>query len=335
MTDFTWYALGDPEARGFDDVERRYDRLPARARGRVPDVVWDLSRSSSSLFNRFRTNATTIHARWTVAGETLAMAHMPATSVSGLDLYGKDTQGIWRWVGVGQPAVSPGTNEWPIAEGLDGIERDYTLYYPLFNQLESVEIGLPEGASFERLPPDTRQPIVYYGTSIIHGASASRNGMALPAQLGRRLDRRVIGLGFSGNGKMEVELAELIAEIDAAVYVIDCLPNMEADLIRERTTPFLDTLRGLRPHTPILMIEDRTLTNAWCIPDRRARHDASRREYRAAVDARTDPNLHYLEGEHLLGVDGEATVDSSHPTDLGFTRMADILEPILGKLLSS
>src|SRR5690625_7653831 len=41
------------------------------------------------------------------------------------------------------------------------------------------------------------------GTSIIHGIAASRAGMSLPAILGRRLGRDVVGLGFSGNGKME------------------------------------------------------------------------------------------------------------------------------------
>src|SRR5690625_7315134 len=73
------------------------------------------------------------------------------------------------------------------------------------------------------------------GTSIIHGIAASRAGMSLPAILGRRLGRDVVGLGFSGNGKMETAVAELLAEIDAAVYVVDCLPNMDADLVRGRS----------------------------------------------------------------------------------------------------
>mgnify|MGYP003725804593 CR=1 FL=1 len=44
-------------------------------------------------------------------------------------------------------------------------------------------------------------------------------------------------------------------------------------------------------------------------------------------------NLLYLEGENQLGDDGEATVDSSHPTDLGFMRMADAFEPVLRQAL--
>ena len=40
-------------------------------------------------------------------------------------------------------------------------------------------------------------------------------------------------------------------------------------------------------------------------------------------------------GEHLLGDDGEGTVDSSHPTDLGFVRQADAFEKVLRPILKS
>ena len=39
--------------------------------------------------------------------------------------------------------------------------------------------------------------------------------MAYTAILQRRLDREIINLGFSGSGKMEPEMADLISEIDA------------------------------------------------------------------------------------------------------------------------
>jgi hypothetical protein len=35
----------------------------------------------------------------------------------------------------------------------------------------------------------------------------------------------------------------------------------------------------------------------------------------------------------LFGSDGEATVDAVHPTDLGFMRIAGILEPAIRPLL--
>jgi hypothetical protein len=43
--------------------------------------------------------------------------------------------------------------------------------------------------------------------------------------------------------------------------------------------------------------------------------------------------LHYLEGNGLLGLDGEDTVDGSHPTDLGFFRQANAFETALRQIV--
>ena len=90
------------EGRGFDDVKNFYDRLPARAQGSVPDPVWNLSRDSAGICARFSSDATALHARWTLRKKRLAMEHMPATGVSGLDLYVR-LENAWRWLAVGQP----------------------------------------------------------------------------------------------------------------------------------------------------------------------------------------------------------------------------------------
>ena len=42
--------------------------------------------------------------------------------------------------------------------------------------------------------------------------------MVHTAILQRRLDQPVVNLGFSGNGKMEMEVVELMTEIDASCY---------------------------------------------------------------------------------------------------------------------
>src|SRR5207248_2870477 len=80
--------------------------------------------------------------------------------------------------------------------------------------------------------------------------------------LGRRLNCPVINLGFSGNGRMDPEMASLLAELDAAVYILDCLPNLSAKEVAERTEPFVRILRKARPQTPIVLVEDRSFANA-------------------------------------------------------------------------
>src|SRR5262249_39444636 len=143
--DLLWYdaKLLGVEGQGFADVAATYDRLPAKAEKLVRKEVWGLSRHSAGLCVRFRTNATTIHARWTLTGKNPALPHMPATGVSGLDLYARAPSGKWQWLGVGRPTVTP-TNTAVLARGLPTSEgREFILYLPLYNGVNSVEIGLP------------------------------------------------------------------------------------------------------------------------------------------------------------------------------------------------
>ncbi len=321
------------EGRGWDDTLRFYDRLPQRAQGVVPPPVWDLSRHSAGMLTRFEADSPILAARWDLLSPSLAMDHMPASGVSGLDLYADDN-GRWRWAALGRATKQ--SNEWPLLEGLEPATRRFMLYLPLYNGVESVRVGIERGASLRPLPARTRKPIVFYGTSIVHGGCASRPGMAHPAILGRRLDSPVINLGFSGNGRSEPEVAELLSELDAAAFVIDPLPNMTPEQVAQRMVPLVRILRRRHARTPIVLVEDRTFTNAWLLPQRMKDHAARRAHLRAAFEQLRSEGLdpiEYLPADNLLGDDEEATVDSSHPTDVGFVRMADALEPVLRKVL--
>ncbi len=92
------------EGKGWQDTERFFDRLPAKARGFVPEPVWELSHYSAGMCIRFTTNSAVIEAEWALYSERLAMPHMPATGVSGLDLYVKMPDGKWRWAGAARPS---------------------------------------------------------------------------------------------------------------------------------------------------------------------------------------------------------------------------------------
>jgi lysophospholipase L1-like esterase len=326
------------EGRGWNDTKAFYDRLPAKAEGKVRKPVWELSRNSAGLCVRFVTDATTIHARWALTESWLYLPNTTAIGKSGLDLYVRTAPGSWRWLAVGQPTAQ--TNKVKLIENLIPGKREYLLYLPLYNGTQLVELGVPPGATLEVAGPwgpGGRKPIVFYGTSILQGLSASRPGMVHSAILGRRFNWPTINLGFSGNGKMEPEMADLLAELDPSVYVIDCLPNMVADEIKERVEPFVRKLRTAHPDTPIVLVEDRTMQDSFMISGRMEYyHLKDRAELKAACERlRTAgvKNLHYIEGEHLLGDDGEGTVDSSHPNDLGFMRQAEIFAGVLAPLL--
>lgn len=323
------------EGQAWQDTLDPYDRLPARAEGVVRKEVWDLSRHSAGLAARFATDAATIRVRWTLRNERLAMPHMPATGVSGVDLYVR-LPGGWRWVANGRPEKT--SNEQVLLRNWPDGRREYLLYLPLYNGVRRVEVGVPEGAALEAGSARSGgvKPVVFYGSSILQGGCASRPGMAYPAILGRRLDWPMVNLGFSGNGKSEPEMAKLMAEIDAAVYVYDSLPNLTAEEARERVEPFLRTIREAHPRMPVVLVENAIYTDTPFSEPRRTLIAEKNRTLRAVYEKMRkggDRRLFYVTAERLFGADGEATVDGTHPTDVGFMRMADAIEPVLRKAL--
>lgn len=320
------------EGRAWPEMERLrwFDRFPAAAQKTVTSAVWNLSRDSTGMMVRFKTDATAIHVHYKVVKTALGMPHMPATGVSGVDLYARDDAGKWRWVQVTRPATQEIKAE--IIKDLAPGFREYAAYLPLYNGVEFLHVGVPKGARFEGLTPRREKPIVFYGTSITHGACASRPGIVHPAILGRRLDVPVVNLGFSGNGRMDTAVGDYLTQVDAAAYVIDCLPNMNAAAVREKCVPLVRQLRKARPDTPIILVEDRRFTNSWITPAKAKFHDenhAALREAFAALQKEGIRGLHYIAGDQLLGTDTEGATDASHPNDLGFMRQADVMEPVL------
>jgi hypothetical protein len=334
-----WYdiQLLNIEGKGWKDTLAPFDRFPAKAEKTVPAPVWGLSRHSAGMCVRFMTESSKIHFKWSLTSSSLAMPHMPATGVSGLDLYVRSPKdGKWQWVSVGQPKQQKdNTHSVTMFDGL----KECLLYLPLYNGVSSIEIGIPKGKSLSKgpdRPAEHQKPIVFYGTSITQGGCASRPGMVHTAILGRKFERPVINLGFSGNGRMDQSVVDLLAELDPALYVIDCLPNMQAKEITERTIPLVGKLRSKHPETPILLVEDRTYANAPVMEDLKKRNEQSRKalwkEFDKLDSARM-PAIYYLSGDKLLGEDGEGTVDGSHPTDLGFQRQADAFAEAISPLL--
>ena len=325
------------EGRAFGELERKrwFDRFPASADGQVTPAVWNLSRDSAGLMVRFKTDSSYIWADYTLLRERINGVNMTPIGASGLDLYARDDAGKWRWVGVARPEKKEVRVE--LANTLKPGLREYAIYLPLYNGVEKLSVGVAPSATFEPLAPRTDKPIVFYGTSITHGASASRPGMVHTAILGRRFDRSVINLGFSGNGRMDAAVGDLLIKIDAAVYVIDCLPNMGAAAVREKCLPLINQLRAARPTTPIVLVEDRRYTNSWIQPKRDQDHSdnhAALREAYEKLKAAGITGLFYIGGDDLLGNDGEGATDGSHPNDLGFMRQADVMEPILRAALA-
>ncbi len=334
-----WHDLREltVEGMGWSDTATPWERLPARAEGKVDGSVHRLSQNSAGINVRFVTDAPAMSVRWTLRNSSTYMHHMTPLVHSGFDLYARDGE-RWRWLGFASPAGAP-DNEKELVSDIPAERREYRLYLPAYNGVLKAELGVPAGSVVEAAPArpaERAKPIVFYGTSITQGGCASRSGMLYSSILSRRLDRPALNLGFSGNGRMQEPVVELLCELDAAVFVLDNLPNMQADEITERAKPTVLALRAAHPGTPIILAEDRDYSAAWLKAGSAARNHSSRAALRAAYEelvAEGVKGLYYIEGPPQLGDEDGVTVDGSHLTDLGMVRLSDSFEPVIRQAL--
>lgn len=311
------------------ELQGTYVRLPQKAKEKVTKAVWELSRQSAGLSIAFYSDSPEIKVRYAVNGNR-SMAHMPATGVSGVDLYATDRNGRSRWCA---GKYSLGDTLVYTYGGItyeDGTDKgyEYTLFLPLYNSVSFLEIGIKEDASIDFIPVSAEKPLVVYGTSIAQGACASRPGMAWANIIGRDLQHPVINLGFSGSGKLEKELFELLAETDARLYIIDCMPNMIAPadtaVIAERILAGVKILRA-RNAAPILLVEHSGYTNEYTSARAASSYKAANRRLREAYNTLMQQqvhDIHYLTKEEI-GLSMDAMVEGVHPSDLGMQQCAD------------
>ena len=189
------------------ETETRYERLPANLKDISRPPVWGLGKCSAGLAIRFRSNSTKIAARWEVLQDRV-MNHMAFIGIKGLDLYALQNN-EWVFVNSGRPSGK--ITEAVISSNMDGTMREYMLFLPLYDGVTSLEIGV-DSLSVTGQPvvdlPKTDKPVICYGTSILQGGCASRPGMAHTNILTRWLNREVVNLGFSGNAKLDYEIAD-------------------------------------------------------------------------------------------------------------------------------
>ncbi|MEP6951820.1 MAG: SGNH/GDSL hydrolase family protein [Ginsengibacter sp.] len=325
------------------EVKDFYDRLPARAQHSVREEVWNLSENSAGLQMRFQTNADEIVIKYQVQGP-LQMPHMPATGVSGIDLYSKTIDGAWLWAAgrfsFGDTITYHFKNLSPNDQHVNN--REYTLYLPLYNSVKWMEISVPKQAMFKPLTVRTDKPIVVYGTSIAQGGCASRPGLAWTNILGRKLDRPVINLAFSGNGRLEKAMIDLLSEIDAKMYVLDCLPNLTSPdyyatgELRKRIVTSVTELQNNKPHVPILLTDHDGYTDGDINPVRKNEYVSTNTVFRQTFDslvAAGVKNIFRLSKE-AINQDIETMVDGTHPNDIGMMRYADAYEKEIKNILA-
>ena len=304
--------------------ESPYDRLPLSYKEIVREPVWNLSKSSAGISVRFITNSSRIKLKWNLLND-LTMNHMAETGIKGIDLYFNNS-GTWQYVGTARPFGKENTQV--IVSNMTNETREFKLYLPLYDGIESLEIGIDFNSFIEKPTRRKKKPIVFYGTSITQGGCASRPGMAHTNIISRKLNIDCINFGFSGNGIMEKPITELISEIDASLYVIECLPNMTKDQVLKNVGPLVTTIREKRPDTPIILVDNFLYESASLYRTLANELNEKNIEFKDQYDKIIKngvPNIFYLSNQTAPGEDHEGTVDGVHFTDLGFLRYANYL----------
>ena len=312
-----------------DELKDGFHRLTPRAETVVRPAVWRLSCQSAGLSVCFHTNAPSVKVRYKVKGG-LNMFHMPTTGVSGVDLYATDAEGTMRWCASRFNLSFKDTIRYEFKDitYFTGEERgyDFELFLPLYNEVTWMEIGVPEGRELRFIPASKEKPVVVYGTSIAQGACASRTGMAWTNIVHRESGLPVINLGFSGNGQLESEMFAFLAEIDAKLFVIDCLPNMateRTELIYDRLLQGVGILRK-KTDAPILLVEH-NYANGVSSQQAVDWYSGSNSEQQRAFKALKEQgvkNIYYLSHDEL-GFTQDSMVEGLHPNDLGMRQYAD------------
>ena len=316
-----------------------YERLPASLEGVIRQPVWSLAHHSAGISVRFRSDSPSIKLRWVSFG-LATMNHMTDTGTRGLDLYTQDpVDGHWRFARSARPQKDT-LNDVLVIGNMDPVMREYIVYFSLYEGVKSLEIGVEDGFVIDQPALDSPKrgaPIVMYGTSILQGGCANRPGMAFTNIISRELDREVVNLGFSGNARLDFEIAELMASVqDPSLFVLDNVPNCEASLIDEREERFFRIIRDAHPDVPVVFIENPNYPHAVfdkvTAADIAARNASMRAVYEKLKKA-GEKKIYYIKGDKMLGTDGEATVDGVHFTDLGMIRYTEYVLPTLKKAL--
>lgn len=315
------------------EIGKSFHRFPQRAQPVLRKPVWDLSTNTAGLYIEFYTNAPSIKVRYLCSGGR-TLPNLTTIAVSGLDLYTTDCDGVTNWCACparyyfgSEPTDTISYRYLDLAyHNRHNQGNKYRLFLPLYNSVTAMKIGVPEGSFFQFAPASVERPILVYGTSIAQGASASRPGMAWSNILQRRLDAPVINLGFSGNALMDAAVYDLISEVDAKMFILDCMPNMYRihDSIVNRTIAGVQKIRA-KSKAPILLVENDGYmygkTNAPIENECNVTNAQLRKAYEQLI-ADGVKDLYYLSKEEI-GMTPDSQVDGWHASDIGMELYAD------------
>lgn len=313
------------------ETTQPYHRVDTAVYRNLSAIEARLLQESSGMAVCFKTNSSTIYTRTTYRYRA---SHTNTTliAVAGYDLYIKQNG---EWLYAASAVQKENGKELALVKHMDNSEKECLLYLPLLSEVGSLEIGVDEGATLEAMENPFRHRIVVFGSSFTHGVSVSRPGMSYPMQLERSTALYFINLGMSGNSKLQPEIARVLADAEADAFLFDAFSNPKAEEIRERFPAFVAAIRKTHPTTPLIFLQtlDRERTN-FDLKASKVEAEKKRIAEEMVYEAmKRDKHIYFIDPKAKTGSDHITSTDGTHPSDLGYWRWAQQIEPELLKIL--
>lgn len=287
-------------------------------------------RESAGKTCAFRTNSSVI----TVKAEYLTPAFPANTmglSARGFDLYIRKG-GKWLYAGNGVAGDKNLQANVVLATDMDRSEKECLVYFPLFSELKSVQIGVEEGATMQAMENPFKYRIAIFGSSFTHGSSTSRCSMNYPSQLSRATGLQLLNLGCAGNCKLQSYFCDVLCAVNADAFIFDTFSNPGIKEIEDRLFPFIEKLQKAHPGKPLIfqrtIYRERRNFNQTTMNFEQSRQDRVGELMKEAMKRYKD--VYYITVTNATSPTHETSVDGTHPGDYGYTLWAEsIRKPVL------
>lgn len=340
----------------YSNEEKCYRRMEKHVAEKVSEGVSYLSSHTAGGRLKIKTDSPYIFIRAEVEAGSV-MQNMAITGQWGFSI---KENGLYQGVimPTGNDIFNQLGNEYATFQGmryLSNGEHDLTIYFPLYNGVKEVYIGVKKGSYIEKGSGYKHvTPVLFYGSSITQGGCASASCNSHVNMISEMLDTDVLNLGFSGNAKAEKVMCDYLAEQKPSVFVIEYDHNAPTVEHLEKTHYSLyKTIRDKNPTTPIILASrpdvDRDYLNVDGVtheavvgfnendniePTRRLK--VIKDTYNKGISD-GDKNLYFINGADYIPKELRpyASIDTCHPNSLGFYYMAkktcELLKPLLEK----
>ena len=305
----------------------RFDHTPYA----FNNSIIEHARKCSGLYVSFKSNSSSISAIWDIIplhtrdNLSMIMQH-------GLDLYMK-VDGKWTYVM--SPRIpcklEPATYKSVIVKNLPKEEKEFLLYLPIWCEMTSLKIGVDKGATIEGAPAPFKHKVIVFGSSITHGAAASRAGLTYTAQMSRNLGIDFVNFGFAGQCRMQAEFLEFLKSCEADAFLFDAFSNPSLKEINARLEGFIAEMVKAHPGKPLIFLQTPI---SKTVDPKKCSHRIMRINLVAEKMTKLSKqykDVYFLDVPNVLGED--STIDSTHPNDLGFHRFVEAYQPKIAKIL--